>query len=200
MKKNNGVLNAQEAADFLGAHVETVRRFARKGDIPAHKIGKDWRFRREVLLRWEEQRFLRRKPPLVLVIDDKDSVRKLMRRLLEAEAYRVCLASDGAEGLSCLNRKSVNLVLLDLKMPGMNGPEFLREFRKTNPKLPVIIVTGYPDSDLMAEAMRYGPITLVAKPIEKELLLQAVRTVLNGARESQDIRDSISSEDGGLSS
>ncbi len=153
MKKGNGVLNAQEAADLLGAHVETVRRLARKGGIPAYKIGKDWRFRRKVLLRWEEQHFLRRKPPLVLVIDDDDSVRRLTGRFLEAEAYRVCLASDGAEGLAWLNKESVNLVLLDLKMPGMNGPEFLREFRKTNPTLPVIVVTGYLNGDLMAKAM-----------------------------------------------
>lgn len=197
MKKNDEVLNAQEAANFLGAHVETIRRLARKGDIPAFKIGKDWRFRREVLLRWEERYHLRRKPHLVLVIDDDDAVRKLIKRFLEAEAHRVCLASDGAEGLALLNRESVNLVLLDLKMPGMNGPEFLREFRKTNPNAPVIIVTGYPDSDLMTEVMRYGPITLVAKPIERELLLQAVRTVLNGAHETQDLRGSLSSADGG---
>jgi len=185
MKKNNEVLNAQEAADFFGAHVETVRRLARKGDIPAYKIGKDWRFSREALISWAETQPLRRKPPFVLVIDDDDGVRKLMRRFLEAEGYRVCLASDGAQGLAWLNRESVNLILLDLKMPGMNGPEFLKEMRKINHELPVIVVTGYPDGDLMAEAIRYGPITLLAKPIDRGQLMLAVRTALNGARKVQ---------------
>ena len=124
---------------------------------------------------------LRRKPPFVLVIDDDAGVRKLMRRYLEAEGYRVCLASVGAEGLAWLNRESVNLILLDLKMPGMNGPEFLKEMRKMNEYLPVIVVTGHPDGDLMAEAVRHGPFTLLAKPIDREQLIQAVITALNGA-------------------
>ncbi|MFC1896781.1 response regulator [Thermodesulfobacteriota bacterium] len=182
MKKNDEVLNAQEASDFLRAHVETIRRLARKGDIPAYKIGKDWRFQREALIKWAETDYLRRKPPCVLVIDDDDGVRKLMRRFLEADGYRVCLALDGIEGLAWLNRESVNLIILDLKMPGMNGPEFLKEMRKMNEHLPVIVVTGYPDGDLMAEALRYGPFTLFAKPIEREQLVQAVRTGISGAR------------------
>lgn len=180
MEKDNGVLNAQQAADFLGAHVETVRRLARKGKIPSYKMGKDWRFRKETLMEWAEKDYLQRKPLSVLVVDDESSVRKLMRRILEAEGYRVHLASDGAEGLAWSNRESVNLILLDLKMPGMNGAAFLREFRKEHGNLPVIVVTGYPDSHLMLEAMKYGPITLVAKPILKEQLIQAVGTALHG--------------------
>ena len=184
MKKNNEVLNAQEAADFLRAHVETIRRLARKGDIPAYKIGKDWRFRKEALINWAETQPLRRKTPCVLVIDDEDSVRKLLRRFLEADGYRVCLASDGIEGLAWLNRESVNLILLDLKMPGMNGAEFLKEMRKMNEYLPVIVVTGYPDGDLMAEALCYGPFTLLAKPIDREQFVRTVGTTLNGVREA----------------
>jgi two-component system, response regulator, stage 0 sporulation protein F len=184
MKKNDDVLNAQEAADFLGAHVETVRRLARIGDVPAYKIGKDWRFRKEALINWAETQSLRRKPPCVLVIDDDDSILKLMRRFLEADGYQVCLASDGSEGLAWLNRKSVNLILLDLKMPGMNGPEFLKEMRKMNEYLPVIVATGYPDGDLMAEAIHYGPFTLLAKPIDRKQLARTVEMALNGAREA----------------
>jgi excisionase family DNA binding protein len=182
MKKNNGVLNAQQAADFLGAHVETVRRLARKGNIPSYKMGKDWRFRREALMDWAEKDHLKRKPPSVLVIDDDEGICKVMKRFLEAESYRVYLASDGAEGLAFLNRESANLILLDLKMPGMNGAAFLCEFRKKHGNLPVIVVTGYPDSHLMVEAMKYGPITLLAKPIDRGQLIQAVKTTLGGQR------------------
>ena len=185
MASNSDVLNAKEAAELLGAYVETVRRLARKGEIPAYKIGKDWRFRKEALIHWAETQPLGRKPPLVLVIDDDTGVRELMRRFLEAEHYRVCLASDGAEGLAWLNRESVNLILLDLKMPGMNGPQFLSRCREANPILPVIVITGYPDSDLMMEALRHGPITLLAKPIEREQLMLAVHTVLKGAGEAR---------------
>ncbi len=196
MKNNINVLNAQEAGHFLGAHVETIRRLARKGDIPAYKIGKDWRFRREALLRWAEESQFNRQAPYVLVIDDEESFRTLIIRFLKPEGYRVLQASSGREGLSLLSDHSVDLILLDLKMPEMNGPEFLRRCRKTNPNLPVIIVTGYPDSDLMAEAMRYGPITLVAKPIEREQIMQAVGSVLSGARETKDLRERIASRNG----
>lgn len=186
MVNNSKVLNAKEAAEFLGAYVETIRRLARKGDIPSYKIGKDWRFRKDALINWAETHHLRHKPHFVLVIDDDAGVRKLLKRYLEAEGYRVCLASDGIEGLAWLNRKSVSLILLDLKMPEMNGPEFLRRCREANPNCPVIVITGYPDSDLMIEAMRYGPITLVTKPIEREPLIHAVHTLLNGTRKAQD--------------
>ncbi len=186
MVNNSDVLNAKEAAGFLGAYVETIRRLARKGEIPSYKVGKDWRFRKEALINWAETHHLRHKPPCVLVIDDDAGVRRLMRRFLEAEGYRVFFASDGIEGLAWLDRESVSLILLDLKMPEMNGPEFLRRCREANPNLPVIVITGYPDSDLMIEAMRNGPITLVAKPIEREPLIHAVHTLLNGSRKAQD--------------
>jgi excisionase family DNA binding protein len=181
MVNNSEVLNAKEAAEFLGAYVETIRRLARKGEIPAYKIGKDWRFRRDALINWAETQHLRRKPPLVLVIDDDAGVRKLVKRFLEAEGYRVCLASDGIEGLAWLNRESVDLILLDLKMPGLNGPEFLQEKVKIYEDLPVIVVTGYPDGDLMVKALRYGPITLLAKPVDKKALIRAARTALSGS-------------------
>jgi len=182
MKKDNQVLNAKEAADFLRAHVETIRRLARKGDIPAYKIGKDWRFRRDALMDWAETYRWHLKPDVVLIIDNDAGVRKLLKRFLEVDGYRVCLASDGAEGLAWLKRESVDLILLDLKMPGMNGPAFLHEFRKEQGTLPVIVVTGYPDSDLMLEAMKYGPLTLIAKPIDREQVIRTVHTALNGAR------------------
>jgi two-component system response regulator (stage 0 sporulation protein F) len=181
MVNNSDVFNAKEAAEFLGAYVETIRRLARKGEIPSYKVGKDWRFRKEALINWAETQPLRLKPRCVLVIDDDAGIRKLMRRYLEAEGYRVCLASDGAEGLAWLNRESVNLILLDLKMPGMNGPEFLKKKHNINPGAPVIVVTGYPDGDLMKKALPYGPLTLLAKPIDREQLMQAVRTAINGS-------------------
>ena len=166
MNAERGTLTAREAADFLGAHIETVRRLARKGDIPAYKMGKDWRFQKKALSHWAESHYLRRKPPIVLVIDDDAGVRKAMKRYLERDGYRVLVASDGANALSWLNKETVNVILLDLKMPGMNGPMFLSEFRKAHVPLPIIITTGYPDGGLMAEAIPYGPFTLLGKPIE----------------------------------
>ena len=68
--KNGEVFNAQEAANFLGAHVETIRRMARKGELPAYKVGKDWRFRKGALMEWAESHHQRCSPPCVLVVGD----------------------------------------------------------------------------------------------------------------------------------
>lgn len=182
---NDEVFNAREAADFLGAHVETVRRLARKGDIPSFKVGNDWRFRKDSLLKWAETDHLQRKPPFVLVIGTDAGIRKLVKRHLEEEGYRVCLASDDAEGLGWLNKEPVNLIVLDFKVLEMNGLTFLRELREAHDTLPVIVMTQYPDGPLMAEAIQYGPFILIAKPVEKKQLIQAVETILNGALKAQ---------------
>lgn len=184
MASDNEVFNAKEAAEFLGAYVETIRRLARKGELPAYKIGKDWRFRKEDLLTWAKTHYLQRKPPKILVIESDAGVRKLMNRYLETESYQVRFTSEGAEGLEWLKRESIDLIVLGLKMPGMNGPAFLRQFRKDKGTVPVIVTTGYPDGELMAEAIKYGPITLIAKPIDKRQLIEAVGTALNGIRAS----------------
>lgn len=67
-------------------------------------------------------------------------------------------------------REAPDLILLDLKMPNMNGPQFLEELRKTHAALPVVIVTGYPESELMQQAMQYAPVLPLAKPVHPALL------------------------------
>ena len=186
MTTHEAMLNAQQAADLLGAHVETIRRMARKGAIPAFKIGKDWRFRRSALLTWSETNPGIKKDVCVLVVDDDAGVRKLMRKFLEPMGYRVQTASDGDAGLEIIRGDAVNLVLLDLEMPVMSGPEFIRELKTVNTEIPVIVVTGHPDSQLMMEAFRIGPLTLIPKPIDKKMLLSAVSMTLKGTMAEQE--------------
>lgn len=172
------VLNALEAAEFLGAHVETVRRMARRGDIPSFKVGKDWRFQRDALTRWIETHNLRRDSPNILVIDDEKSIRDLIRRILKEDGYKVYTAQNGEEALETVSKVTIQAVLLDLMMPMMSGPEFLKLLRKTDMDLPVIIITGYPDGDLMDQAMKFGPIILLAKPIDITQLKSSVKIAL----------------------
>ena len=113
----------------------------------------------------------------ILIVDDDKAMRELLRRILEFQAYTVHEAADGAKGLIILEQHPVDLVLLDLKMPVMNGPEFLRKLRSAHGTLPVVIITGYPDSDLIAQTFQYGPITMLAKPVEKEQLFEALRII-----------------------
>lgn len=177
MIPTNDVLNAHEAARFLCVHVETIRRLARSNEIPAFKVGRSWRLRKEVLLQWADINNFRQHPGSILIVDDDKAMRELLRRILEFQAYTVHEAADGAKGLIILEQHPVDLVLLDLKMPVMNGPEFLRKLRSAHGTLPVVIITGYPDSDLIAQTFQYGPITMLAKPVEKEQLFEALRII-----------------------
>lgn len=199
MNRNDEMLNAQEAANFLGAHVETVRRLARKGEIPAFKLGKDWRFLRKALLQWIDTHQLRQQPPSLLVVEDEEISRRQLKTYIESNGFRALLASNGHEALMIAQKEHVDLVLLDLQMPVMNGPEFLRKLRKEDEDIPVIILTGFPDSELMTEAMRFGPFTLLAKPFRNKPLLQAINAALDGARVAQarrkdDARDATEGE------
>ncbi len=179
------VLTTREAAGLLRVHVETIRRLARRGELPAFRVGKDWRFRRKALLRWAETHHVRQRAPRILVVDDDEIVRGLFQRLLEGEGYSVETASDGDAGLERVAHDSPDLVLLDLRMPGMGGVEFLRRFRQDHISVGVMAVAGYPDGNLMEEAMRHGPLTVLGKPVENEQLVMAVRVALKGALGTQ---------------
>ena len=183
--KTDGVLNVSEAAQYLRVHQETLRRLARNGEIPAYKVGRGWRFNRSTLDRWAESQGPIRERGRVLVVDDDEDVRDTLARALEDEGYGAASAATGPEALELVRREVPDVVLLDLKLPGMGGPEVLKEIRKRHPDLPVVIVTGYPDSDLMAEAMRYSPLLLLPKPVEPQQVLEAVSLALGGSKSSR---------------
>jgi excisionase family DNA binding protein len=178
MPRNSEVFTITEAAAFLGAHEQTVRRLARRGAIPAFKVGKDWRFRKEALLRWSEEQQRGGGRCSVIVIDDDEKVCRAMGRLLKRFGCRVQQATAGKEGLDLVAQEAPDIILLDLVMPEMNGIQFLKLLREAHPDLPVVIVTGFPDSELMQQASQYAPVMLLAKPIDAALLERTLRSVL----------------------
>ena len=187
MVSDSKVLNIHEAAAFLGAHEQTIRKLARAGQIPCYKLGRHWRFRQEALLRWADgERSDGKTETLhsVLVIDDDESVCLHISTALKRLGFRVRQATSGQKGLELIAEEVPDIILLDLLMPGMAGPQFLEELRKTHPTLPVVIVTGYPDSDLMMKATQYAPLMLLAKPVDSDLLERTVRSVAGSQRSS----------------
>jgi excisionase family DNA binding protein len=180
MPLNADVLNAQEAANLLGAHVETIRRLARKGSLPAYKVGKDWRFNRVSLLSWSQAGPISQKKATLLAVDADPQERTRMHCFLENAGYRVILVADGKQGLVRIQEHPVDLVLLNLNLTGMPGPAFIREIRTTHSLLPLIVVAGRRDSRLMFDTYPYGPFMVVPKPIEQASLVAAVRMTLEG--------------------
>jgi CheY-like chemotaxis protein len=110
--------------------------------------------------------------PIVLVVDDEEGVRLLIRRTLEAAGYRVCEADDGFEALSVLLQgRAVDLVLTDVRMPRMDGCELAAHMAALALKIPILFVTGYvnePESGALP-----GPV--LAKPFGPEQLVAFVR-------------------------
>ena len=178
MPNTSDSLTAREASFFLNAHVETVRRQARKGNIPSFKIGKDWRFRKEDLIKWSQTHHSRNQVPSVLIVDDESAIRSFLRKIFQAKGFMVFEADNGKVGLQHIKNETVNLILLDLKMPEMNGAEFLTELRQKKINIPVILITGYPDSHLIRDAMQYSPLLLMSKPLDRKQLLDTVGTIV----------------------
>jgi len=171
------LLTAEEVAQYLRVTKKTVYRLLKQGKIPATKVAYQWRFDRNSIDEW-----LRRKAvggvACILVIDDEDIVRALFREVLAEIGHMVLTAKDGAEGLELVKREEVDLVFLDLKMPGMNGVEVFREIKTKKPTLPVVIITGYPDSDMMVQALAQGPFAIMNKPFSCRDILEAVNSFL----------------------
>ncbi len=141
MRDDSNVMNAREAAAFLGTHVETVRRLARTGCIPCFKVGKDWRFQKDALEHWIQNQRIQCDGCNVLVIDDEEKFCEAIIRMLDDLGCCSRYALSGALGLEMIDGETPDLVLLDLVMPEMNGAQFLRKLRKKHPHLPVVILT-----------------------------------------------------------
>jgi DNA-binding NtrC family response regulator len=101
----------------------------------------------------------------VLIVDDEESVREALRQILKP-FYEVRTASCGDEALQCVRRETIDLVTLDLRMPGMSGMEILREIRKVKDDIEVIIITGHADPANAGEAVFYGAGDFILKPFD----------------------------------
>jgi len=122
-----------------------------------------------------------RRSSTVLVIDDEESIREGCRQLLEYQGYRVAVVSDGEWGLRLVEQTRPDLVLVDLRMPGMDGLEVLRRIRRTAPGIATIIITGYAAVESATEAMRLGACDYIGKPFDEKELLAAVECGLETA-------------------
>lgn len=125
--------------------------------------------------------------PIVLVVDDQVGVRRLLFEVLK-EDYEVCLAASGMEAVGEVQRQKPQVILLDLKMPGMNGLQALREMRRLGYQGPVVMMTAYDELDLTAQAQKLGAKRYLIKPFDIEDLKNALHEVTApGAGERSEI-------------
>lgn len=116
----------------------------------------------------------------ILVVDDEDALRTVLSSELEGEGYKVAAAADGAEAISILKNQIFDLILLDIKMPNVDGFEVLKFVKETNPETKVIMLTGFADLKNAIESKKLGAEDFVSKPYDLVDLLTTVERVLSG--------------------
>jgi two-component system NtrC family response regulator len=110
----------------------------------------------------------------ILIVDDEPNYQIVLAELLKDEGYEVFTADSGKAGLPLLYSTDLDLVISDMKMPGMDGIEFLAKIKEYNRELPVILITAYAEVEKAVEAMRLGAFTYLAKPFSNQQLLASV--------------------------
>ena len=111
----------------------------------------------------------------ILIVDDEAIIRATLREILEYEKYEVEEAGDAKKALEALEKQEFKVILSDIKMPGMNGLEFLEELQKKENDIPVIMITGHGDVDTAVEALKKGAFDFIQKPLDLNRLLVSVR-------------------------
>ena len=120
----------------------------------------------------------RLKGPRVLVVDDEAATRVGLDKLLTQDGYRVRTAEDGIEALEVARDEPPDVVLTDLRMPGMDGVELVGKLRAQDPDLPVIVVTAFGDVGSAVEAMRAGAANFLMKPVDFDALIVSIERAL----------------------
>jgi excisionase family DNA binding protein len=171
------MLTVEDVARYLKVNVRTVYRMIDRKQIPCFKIGRQWRFDQGVINRWLSNRTVER-TVRALVIDDDPDVCSLFVDTLDGTSHSVVTANDAEEGFEYVTQEDFDIVFLDLKLPKIDGVELFGRIRKIKPFLPVMIVTGFPDSELMKKALAYGPISVISKPLRPVDILSAVNSCI----------------------
>ena len=188
-----GFLTTEEVLEYLQVNLRTVYRLIKAGKIPAVRVGRQWRFRKRDIDAWlESQRPRNIRPvptapripapaaarPRVLVVDDEASIRDLLAKTLALAEYDVDLAPDGRAALERLRIIPYDLLITDLKMPGVDGLTVIKEARRLKTDIPVIIITGFSTEASAIEAVNLGVSGYLTKPFRVPRVLAVAAKAL----------------------
>ena len=186
-------LTTEEVLEYLQVNLRTVYRLIKAGKIPAVRVGRQWRFRKRDIDAWLESqrpRNVRGAPgpsrvsgpavgrPRVLVVDDEASIRDLLAKTLALAEYDIDMAADGRAALERLRIIPYDLLITDLKMPGVDGLTVIKEARRLKADIPVIIITGFSTEASAIEAVNLGVSGYLTKPFRVPRVLAAAAKAL----------------------
>jgi len=187
-------LTTEEVLEYLQVNLRTVYRLIKAGKIPAVRVGRQWRFRKRDIDAWLDSQRPRggSRPapsqplrpaagstrPRILVVDDEASIRDLLAKTLALAEYEVDVAPDGRSALERMRIYPYDLLIADLKMPGMDGLAVIREAKRYKSDLPVIIITGFSTESSAIEAVNLGVAGYLTKPFRVPQVLAAAAKAL----------------------
>ena len=190
-------LTTEEVLEYLQVNLRTVYRLIKAGKIPAVRVGRQWRFRKRDIDAWLDSQRMRsgtRAPvqqpapavrpqagparPRVLVVDDEASIRDLLSKTLALAEYDIDVAPDGRSALERMRMYAYDLLIADLKMPGMDGLALIREAKRFKADLPVLIITGFSTESSAIEAVNLGVAGYLTKPFRVPQVLAAAAKAL----------------------
>ena len=189
-------LTTEEVLDYLHVNLRTVYRLIKAGKIPAVRVGRQWRSRKSDIDAWLQSQQAAAIPPepntapepsvsrpansrpRVLVVDDESSIRALLSKTLALADYEVDVASDGQSALDRMRLSPYNLLITDLKMPGMDGMAMISEARRLDSDLPIIIITGFSTETNAIDAVNTGVSGYLTKPFKVPKVLEVAAKAL----------------------
>src|SRR4030081_3190706 len=189
-------LTTEEVLEYLQVNLRTVYRLIRAGKIPAVRVGRQWRFRKRDIDAWLDSQRPRgggarpaataaparpasgtTRPPVV-VVDDEASIPDLLSKTPALAEYDVDVAPDGRSALERMRLYPYDLLIADLKMPGMDGLTVIREAKRYKADLPVIIITGFSTESSAIDAVNLGVSGDLPKPFRVPQVLAAAPKAL----------------------
>ena len=179
---NQNLMTAKETAEFLGIPLPTVYYLMQRGQLPAVQIGGRWRVKKDLL----ERDVLRNQDdaqPTILVVDDDTGLQSMFKLFLKRQGFARVVVGTGKEALAALHKQKFALCFLDLQLPDITGDEIYKQAKEIDPTIPIVIITGYPDSQMLDNILRHGPVTVLKKPLQVEVLEQVLKMLGHEIRE-----------------
>jgi len=123
----------------------------------------------------------------ILIIEDDSDIRDVLKLQLEQGGHQVIEAKDGEEGIDLMKKGSnllqVGLIITDIRMPKVNGVEAIDYIKANAPSIPILVITGYPETELAVSLLQKGVKDYLVKPVEKEVLLSKVSAILSSPQD-----------------
>src|SRR5881227_615621 len=170
----HNLLTVKETAKYLRIPLATVYYLVQRGQLPAIQIGGRWRIKKASL----DKDILKEDKsgqPTVLVVDDDESLQSLFKIFLKKIGFSRVVVGTVKEALAALEKQKFDLLFLDLKLPDGPADDVYDAPKETDPELPIVVITGYPDSEMLDRILARGPVTVLKKPLKVEQLQQTVR-------------------------